>query len=235
MCELIFGGSMVIYLGDRLLSFSDEQLKEMEIGDGEEAISYRYESLVLKIYREQGLKWRLSEDDVRMFSSIPTRRILMPQEPIFNERREFCGYSKTYIKPLEKGALRRFREKPMSYVLAELSLLGDDSLRLAQNHVMTWDFTHFDNCLIGGDGDDAWGWYFLDPGSFEVRPELSVEEIYLNNISRIKEMFEHYPYSMLTQNNRDDVLSGESVRDWFQNAAPDEPIFQYVKRMSRPR
>lgn len=226
---------MVIYLGDRLLSFTEEQLKEMKIGDGEEAISYRYESLVLKIYREQGLKWRLSENDVQMFSNIHTSRILMPQKPIFNERGEFCGYSKTYIKPLEWGALRGFREKPMSYVLEELSLLGDDSLRLAQNHVMTWDFTYFDNCLIGSDGASDWGWYFLDPGSFEIRPDLSVEEIYLNNNRRIKEMFQHYPYSMLTRNNSDAVLSDESVRDWFQNASPDEPIFQYVKRISQSR
>ena len=164
---------MKILLGDKLLEFTDEELDYMYLGEGNEAVVFKYGNDALKIYKDYCQKERLAEEDVLRLSGITTERILMPKEIIRDAvTGRFMGYSVHYIEKYPASAIARMKMKDF---LSELDVICSDIDTLSNAHVDIEDL-HVDNILYNG------SFFIGDPGSFEFRVESPASKIYRNNI-----------------------------------------------------
>ena len=162
---------MVFYINKKKYNLTDEELQKSFISSGYESQVYKFGNLVFKIYKEICLKYRLNEENVKYLSNIPTKRILLPKDVIYDENYEFYGYTMKYIKPDEKEDIKDLK---LDTLKKELSIIKKDLLILKDNNVFIDDIS--DSNFIFNKG-----FYFIDSGSYEVNKKRSKEYIEIIN------------------------------------------------------
>lgn len=220
---------MKIYVGEKLLNFSDQQLSKMFLDEGKEGRVYRYGDDVLKIYHEKRIKQRLDEENSIRFSQIPTKRILLPEKMIYAEdKTTFIGYTTPYI---DKKDPRTVIDVNMGKFLEELDIINEDLIMLANNNAYILDF-HIKNFLYDGK------FYMGDPGSHTFTNDATFKELYNHNTYYLS----LFIISLISQSmsiwGEDFKVFSRSFDHWEyigdqmrKNVKKKETVKQYVKRM----
>lgn len=162
---------MKFYINNKEYNLDYLKMQKDFISSGYEVNVYKINNLVFKFYKEICLKYRLDEKNVKYLSKIPTKRILLPKDVIYDENHEFYGYTMKYIKPEEKEDIKDLK---IDKLLKELSLIKNDLLILKDNNVFIDDLC--DSNFIFNKG-----FYFVDPGSFEVNRKRKKDYIEIMN------------------------------------------------------
>ena len=147
---------MQIYIGSKEYNFTYEQLCYMYLDEGNEAILYRLGNKVLKIYRNNPSKIVLGYDTASLLSKIATNNYLLPKEPIYNESKNFDGYTTTYK---DKYPISLIAKMPLEKFLKELKNLAEDTAVLSEHDIEIQDLT-YENTIYDGHLN------ICDPGSF---------------------------------------------------------------------
>lgn len=223
------GGFMKIIVSNRLLEFSDEELDSMYIDRGQEGSVYHFEDEAYKIYHTMCLKTRLDEESCLKLKEIPTTNVLMPKELIYNTSNQFIGYSTSFIVPESYVKIWRLKVKEFIH---KIDRVYDDLRILSERHVSVADL-NLDNFIYHD------GFYFIDPGSYAIEPEIvSTSKVLLDNWEEFRrfivdELFTSYMnskkkdkiiYKFLGEEYLPDMLVG----DYYES----ETVKQYLKRIT---
>lgn len=145
---------MIFYKNNKL--YDTESINVEQINAGSEGAIYKVDNEAVKLYHPFCMKVRLGEYSVDRLSTIPTQRILMPKDKVYDANNMFCGYSTRYINEVDYNC---FEHKMKDY-LNELLIYENDINMLNANGVSVADMT-YDNIVFSDDGI-----YMVDPGSF---------------------------------------------------------------------
>ena len=162
---------MKFYINNKKYELDDKKMNNSFVASGFEADVYKFNNLVFKIYKEICLKYRLNEKTAKYLSDIPTKRILLPKDIIYNENYEFYGYTMKYITPTLKDEISNMS---VDKLLSELLIIKKDLLLLKDNNVFIDDLC--DSNFIFNKGI-----YFIDPGSYEINKKRSKEYVEIIN------------------------------------------------------
>lgn len=133
------------------------------LGKGYESIVYLVQGKAFKLYRSYMLdKHNLGEKECHYLREIPTRRVLLPDQPIYDEKGKYYGYT---AKALWKGEKEDFLEMSVSTFLENVKLLYEDASLLTKYHVLMDDFNE-NNVMVTEDQKI----YIIDPGYFICYP-----------------------------------------------------------------
>lgn len=147
-----------------------------------------YESRVLfvngkafKIYRDYMLdKNNLGEKECLFLSKIKTNKIILPESPIYNEEKKYCGYTS---KALWKGETKDLFYTSTLNFIENVKELYEDAKIMTENNVMLDDLRE-ENIVITEDGK----FYIIDPGYF-VCYSLKPEQEKPKNLEEINNKF----------------------------------------------
>lgn len=129
------------------------------LGRGFEAKVYPVKGKAYKLYRSFMLKkCNLGEKECLYLSKIPTKRVLLPDEPIYDENKKYCGYTAKMLYDGEKQALLNMT---IPTFIENVKYLYEDSSLLTKYHVLMDDFSE-DNMMVTEDEKI----YIIDPGYF---------------------------------------------------------------------
>ena len=129
------------------------------LGRGFEAKVYPVKGKAYKLYRSFMLKkCNLGEKECLYLSKIPTKRVLLPDEPIYDENKKYCGYTAKMLYDGEKQALLNMT---IPTFIENVKYLYEDSSLLTKYHVLMDDFSD-DNMMVTEDEKI----YIIDPGYF---------------------------------------------------------------------
>lgn len=129
------------------------------LGRGFEAKVYQVKGKAYKLYRSFMLKkCNLGEKECLYLSKIPTKRVLLPDEPIYDENKKYCGYTAKMLYDGEKQALLNMT---IPTFIENVKYLYEDSSLLTKYHVLMDDFSE-DNMMVTEDEKI----YIIDPGYF---------------------------------------------------------------------
>ena len=147
---------MQIYIGNKKYDFTYEQLCYMYLDEGSEATIYRLGNKVLKIYRNNPSKVVLGYETASLLSKIATNNYLLPEKPIYDENKNFDGYTTTYK---DKYPISLIAKMPLDKFLKELKSLAEDTDILTEHDIEIYDLT-YENTIYDGH------LHICDPGSF---------------------------------------------------------------------
>ena len=147
---------MHIYIGEQEYFFTQEELDYMYLDEGCEAKVYRFGSEVLKIYKPYPGKAFLNYETANILSKIPTTSYLLPKEFIYNDEKDFYGYTSDYK---QKYSLRFLAKKSLADFHMDLFELLEDTNLLSENFIDIADLI-MDNTIYDGHI------LICDPGSF---------------------------------------------------------------------
>ena len=105
---------MKYFLGTEEINFSEKELLDSYINEGTEGITYKYKNSAIKIYSNTyPYKPKLSEEEIFRMSKIPTKRILMPEKPLYDEN-EFDHHLKVALRELalEEVRIKKYPNYP---------------------------------------------------------------------------------------------------------------------------
>jgi len=162
---------MKFYVDDKKYDLDYKKMQKNFISSGFESDVYRFDNKVYKFYKEVCLKYRLDKKSVEYLSKIKTNRLLLPKDVIYDENKEFFGYSMKYIKPIEKEEIENLK---VDRLLKDLLLIKKDLLLLKDKNVFIDDLCE-SNFIFNN------GIYLIDPGSYEINKKRSKEYIEIIN------------------------------------------------------
>ena len=173
---------MIFYVNDKKYNLSDNDMKKKFLSSGLESYVYKFDNRVFKLYKKICLKYRLDEKGVKYLSKIPTKRILLPKEIIYDENHEFFGYTMKHIRHDDKEEISNLKKEKL---LKELFFIKKDLLLLKENNVFIDDLC--DNNFVFNNGI-----YFIDPGSYEINKTKSKEYIEIINREKMNNFIINY-------------------------------------------
>ena len=154
---------------------------------GSEFIVYKYDTFALKIYKDNYKLSHLSLEELKIFKSILTKRILLPSDFLLNNNDELIGYMMPYIDG-EKNLLY----DSVSNLFNELAVLKEDLDSLSSNLIILQDI-NTENTIYNGN------LYLIDPGNYAINQlegiifHVEIEDTKLSNeLTKIAINSEHY-------------------------------------------
>lgn len=120
---------MIIYINDQEYELTKEELEYRYLGEGKEGTTYIWNDKVLKIYKPYSSISRLSEQEALYLSKIPTKRILLPLDIIYDENHNFIGYTTKFILNHNCAIINQL---PVSKIKEELELVKEDIFMLSE-------------------------------------------------------------------------------------------------------
>ena len=143
---------MKYYVNDNLI---DINFKSSFIGGGTEAKVYSYGDCVLKLYKN--IPNVFVKETKHTLASLPTKRIIMPIDFVYDEKEIERGYTSKYIRK------RRDSNSSISTCVLydNLILLKQDLELLTKNNINAVD-CHIDNIIFDKDGN----LFIVDIGQF---------------------------------------------------------------------
>lgn len=146
---------MKYYINGDLVKFNGTQAL---IGEGNETKVYRYEDKVIKRYvtRSRNI---IEEDKVvkEILSKLNTKRILMPDDFVYDVNGNYCGYTQKYVNPY-CGTVSSI---PTDKFYDSFLILSEDFNILSRSGIFAGD-CHADNIILDGNYDV----YIVDIGHF---------------------------------------------------------------------
>ena len=220
---------MNIIYNDKNLSFTEDELSYMYDGEGTESIIYKYKDKAFKIYKDFCIKDRIGLETVKKLSTIKTKRIILPEEELYNLSHKFIGYTSKYVDRYHLSNLYNLNKQKL---LNELKLLYEDSDMLSDNNIDIEDLIK-ENTIYND------GIYICDPGSYIVNERQSKESIkYLNRekIDRFILDVVLKPSITLTKRQKqqlDSLLYEYKLEDLIKDEMnDDETVKKYVQKLS---
>ncbi len=214
---------------NKIYNISKEDLINSHyLDEGDESFVYKFGNDVFKIYKTSCFKQRLSENDVDFLSKINTKRILLPEDKIYENGR-FNGYVMPYIKPGSKDSIKKLKMNSLMY---ELKALKEDLLNLKENNVMINDI-HIDNYIFNG------SMYFIDPGSYTINDKLSSRYIEIINREMMYDFIIDRVFLKSTNTpkiKREKLTKHLPIDEYMCDTLdydidPNETLMHYVKRI----
>ena len=154
---------------------------------GSEFNVYRYDDFVVKIYKDNYKLTHLSIEELKIFKSILTKRILLPSDFLLNNNDELIGYMMPYIDG-EKNLLY----DSVSNLFNELAVLKEDLDSLSSNLIILKDI-NTENTIYNGN------LYLIDPGNYAINQlegiifHVEIEDTKLSNeLTKIAINSEYY-------------------------------------------
>ncbi len=150
------------------------------LGSGYESKVYPVGRQAFKIYRSYMLeKNNLGEKECLFLSKLSTKRILLPDQPIYDSDKKYCGSTSELLWQGEKEDLLYMHS---SVFLENVKLLYEDSMTLT-NHQVMLDDLRSDNVMVTENKKI----YIIDPGYFNC---YSLQEkLVPTNLKEINENF----------------------------------------------
>lgn len=142
---------------------------------GSEFIVYKYDTLALKIYKDNYKLSHLSLEELKIFKSILTKRILLPTDFLFNNSDELIGYMMPYI-----AGKKSLLPDLVSNLFNELEILKEDLDLLSSNLIILRDI-NVENTIYNGH------LYLIDSGNYMINQlegiifHVDIEDIALSN------------------------------------------------------
>ena len=202
--------SMKFYVNNKKYDVDDEEMKKRFLSSGLESYVYKFDNLVFKFYKEICFKYRLDEESIRYLSKIPTKRILLPKDVIYDEDHCLYGYTMKYIKPSDKEEIDNIKTEKL---LKEILLIKKDLLLLKENNVFIDDLC--DNNYVYNNGI-----YFVDPGSYEINKSKSKDYIEIMN----RELMNDFVVcNLLFGNYTIDLVERKKFNEYF-------PLNEYIDK-----
>lgn len=207
------------------------------IGEGMEAKVYRRGETAYKVYRLFSEVSRLSLTDTFYLQSLDTKRILLPQDTLYNLFGKFKGYTTTYIEDLGLDSLVSLSKEELAY---EFSLLKKDCQLLGEHNVCIHDLMTRRPEIKNGIFHH--GIYFVDPGRFNFDYSVTQAEAISHNCREVDYFFFHrvarqYCARSLTSlayfyDEFESVIqSGDSLlMDYILDEMQDETLQNYLDR-----
>ena len=151
---------MIFFIGEEKVDIPKKQLDELFVNKGYEGKVYVYKKEAIKFYSNE-LKYRkkLTEREVLRLRKIPTKRILLPVNPIYDEWNDFMGYSTEFKIEAPKD---RMGLLSISNLKEQLIELKEDIKTLSENHV------RMDDLNLGSLLMTQSGFYLCDPGAYRI-------------------------------------------------------------------
>ena len=168
---------MIFFIGEEKVDIPKKQLDELFVNKGYEGKVYVYKKEAIKLYSEK-LKYRkkLTETEVLRLRRIPTKRILLPVNPIYDEWKDFMGYS---TKFKIEGPKDRIGLLSVSSLKEQLEELKEDIQALSNNQV------RMDDLNLGSLLMTQEGLYLCDPGAYRIDKNSSPELLKRANIEDV--------------------------------------------------
>ena len=216
---------MKYFLGTEEINFSEKELLDSYINEGTEGITYKYKNSAIKIYSNTyPYKPKLSEEEIFRMSKIPTKRILMPEKPLYDEKMNLAGCSTKYQIEAPKD---RISYITMGEFIRELEIIKQDAILLSKFKVMLEDLS-IGNLLMTQEGI-----YLCDPGSYyfdESKSELDVLDYNFTelNFYFTRVLFDRY---MKLTKKYQNILEKyfEPSTDFFLDKLKQEDISKKIK------
>ncbi len=134
----------------------DEKNLELISKIGSEFFVYKYGNNVVKIYKENYNGKHLSLEKMKYLMSIPTKRILMPNDIVFDKNGNMIGYQ----MPLVENK-KDIKNEKVETILQEIRLLEHDVAMLSDKNVVLID-VGLENTIFNGKIN------IIDPCNFSV-------------------------------------------------------------------
>lgn len=146
---------MKLFIGDRLLNMTPEELDRLYLNEGSEGVIYKNGEEVYKIYKDNPVIDKLSLEEVNRLRKLKLKRFIVPNNPIFDEDGTFIGYSSRFLNEEKFSKIFDLDGKTFK---KELRLLIDDVKNLTKNGIEIDDL-HLSNIVLS-DGS----LHFIDMG-----------------------------------------------------------------------
>lgn len=223
---------MKLYIGDKLVNFSNKELEERYINEGREGKVYEYNNLAIKIYSDY-FKYRkmLTEEDIIKMKKIKTDRFLLPKETIFNEKKELVGCATDFKIEAPKTRIGLLNMKEF---LEETKKIKQDIYILSENHIRLEDLNRGSLLMTQSNI------FITDPGAFEFSKSSDIEPIIKYNINQINRFFIDMvlnEYLKLTKNEKQLLKEHYKVDDYIfdemlkQDINPKQKVGAYYKSL----
>ena len=220
---------MVFFIGNEKVDLSKNKLDDLFVNKGFEGSVYVYKKEAIKLYSDK-LKYRkkLTESEVLKLRKIPTKRILLPVNPIYDEWNDFVGYSTEFKieAPKEKIGLL-----PISYLKEQLIELKEDIKLLSERHV------RMDDLNLGSLLMTQNGLFLCDPGAYRIDKNSSSEVLEKANIEDVNYFFLQlvfYHCLKLTKTEKEKLsklfpIKEEYIGDRIDIQKPKQLVNSYFK------
>ena len=222
---------MKFFIGKDEVNCTEEELSMQILNHGLEADVYRIYGKAVKIYKPRCIKTRLDEDMANYLKNIPTKRILMPQEMVYDENNCFNGYTTKLVKEASKETIGKIK---MPKMLEEMNLLKEDTKLLTKSGIRLSDLRLVD--VLYGDGI-----YYCDPGSF-IKEDIDEKELSYENRDSINQLLIDDIIGVYCKLNKKQknvlkemVLSGDYLSDMFGygDFSENETLTHFIKRITK--
>lgn len=164
------------------------------IGKGTMARVYLIDGKAYKLYFPFSFPENITKEKISLYKTIPTKRIILANQPLLNKKGKIRGYISQYIKNL---GMENFLQLEKSKILEELKILREDFILLGEYGVKTDDI-NIENTIFHD------GLYFIDCGRFKISDETKHAEyvkIYKDNLSKDVEILDYLQEDMTQKEN----------------------------------
>lgn len=142
------------------------------LGEGVEGVCFLFQDHVIKIYKINCAQERLSEQNVRFFSTLKFSRIILPEGIIFKDGK-FCGYVDVYVKKDQ----RSFFSLTKHEFVQELNIWLQELKEISQYGIVLGDLCGPNFVLSEG------ALYAIDPGDYvHLSIDFDPNKVYQNNL-----------------------------------------------------
>lgn len=173
---------MIYLLGNKKIRLNPYNMrKDKHLGTGTTATTYLIDGKVFKLYNPYNEPELLTKEKIKLYKSIPTKRIMLAKEPLLNKKRQLRGCVSEYIEDLGKDNLSI---QPKSKIIEELKILREDFILLGESGVIVHDAI-LKNTIYNN------GAYLIDSGRYQTVNELT-EEFEVDPVSINIETFSEY-------------------------------------------
>lgn len=168
---------MKLYIGDKILNMTKEELDSLYINEGTEGTIYKVSNEALKIYKDSPLVYKLSKEEIEKLRSIKCKRFILPSNTILLDGEKLIGYASRFI---DQDSFKEIYSLSGKTFKEEIKCLLDDIKELSSNGIEIDDM-HLDNIIISDNKI-----YFIDVGSFRQNSDEK-EEVYRTNKFRFED------------------------------------------------
>ena len=220
---------MIFFVGEEKVDIPKKKLDELFVNKGYEGKVYVYKKEAIKLYSEE-LKYRkkLTENEVLRLRKIPTKRILLPVNPIYDEWNDFMGYSTEFKIEAPKERIGLLQ---ISTLKDQLEELKEDIKTLSESHV------RMDDLNLGSLLMTQSGFYLCDPGAYRIDNNSDSEILEKANTEDVNYFFAQlvfYNCLKLTKNEKVKLPSlfptkGDYFGDKIKVQKPKQLVNSYFK------
>lgn len=132
----------IFYLNDKRINLDLDKM--VVIGEGKEGIVYKYNNnqciKIFNVNRNDSQLLKINEDKFKLFTTLETKKIIMPTDLLYNSDNCIGGYLMKYID--DKFDIEFIRNKSIDEIIKELNDLKRDVEILNENDILINDLKY---------------------------------------------------------------------------------------------